>query len=317
MIESKSNDEKIENNKNKSNVNEDIETKSNTSQVNKNLVEEDEQQQQLKMYYPNKPVIGDIFELEDEDHQRQDYILKGYRINFNSFGRILKSVFMIHNETVNIWSHFLGAISIIFLIIYTAIYIVNNLKLIKNFNIKEFENRSQNTYITQSIEPILAYLKDLVNLYMKGVIEQAVYIDKMIYYFSLYIQKNILCLSCSENITLYIKDLLDSLIQRKSSQSSIDFLSYKEDIYKNMTLIVHKYYETDIQLIVIEKWPLFIMLICGIICLILSSIFHLFIPHSKNISNLFNRLDYAGIAILIIGSCYPPNFYIFYCEFRK
>lgn len=43
------------------------------------------------------------------------YIKSGYRINFKSFPGAIKSLFMVHNEIVNIWSHFLGAILIIVL----------------------------------------------------------------------------------------------------------------------------------------------------------------------------------------------------------
>jgi adiponectin receptor len=38
------------------------------------------------------------------------YILSGYRADRNSYASSAKSVFRIHNETVNIWSHLLGAL---------------------------------------------------------------------------------------------------------------------------------------------------------------------------------------------------------------
>lgn len=43
-------------------------------------------------------------------------ITDGYRINFNTPTRIIKSLFMIHNESVNIWSHCLPAIFFIFVL---------------------------------------------------------------------------------------------------------------------------------------------------------------------------------------------------------
>lgn len=46
------------------------------------------------------------------------YIKSGYRINFQSLKCVGKSLFMVHNEMVNIWSHFLGAILIIVLSIF-------------------------------------------------------------------------------------------------------------------------------------------------------------------------------------------------------
>jgi ABC-type transport system involved in cytochrome bd biosynthesis fused ATPase/permease subunit len=39
-------------------------------------------------------------------------ITHGYRINFNNPKKILRSLFMVHNESVNIWSHCLPAIII-------------------------------------------------------------------------------------------------------------------------------------------------------------------------------------------------------------
>lgn len=67
----------------------------------------------------------------------------------------------------------------------------------------------------------------------------------------------------------------------------------------------------------LPKWPLLVMLFGAIFCLSCSAVFHLFIAHSERINNLLNRLDYAGISILIMGSCYPPNYYLFNCEMSK
>jgi hypothetical protein len=43
-------------------------------------------------------------------------ITHGYRINFNTPSRILRSLFMLHNESVNIWTHCLPALFLLFLI---------------------------------------------------------------------------------------------------------------------------------------------------------------------------------------------------------
>jgi predicted membrane channel-forming protein YqfA (hemolysin III family) len=67
----------------------------------------------------------------------------------------------------------------------------------------------------------------------------------------------------------------------------------------------------------LPKWPLYVMLFGGVFCLSCSGIFHLFCAHSEKVNNYLNRLDYAGIAILIVGSCYPPNYYLFYCQISK
>lgn len=64
----------------------------------------------------------------------------------------------------------------------------------------------------------------------------------------------------------------------------------------------------------ISRWPLFVFLFSAIICLGSSAIFHWFSALSEKWSEILARLDYAGISILIAGSCYPPYYYFFYCE---
>jgi len=52
--------------------------------------------------------------------QDNEYIKYGYRINFNTTKRVLKSLFMWHNETTNIWSHLLAAFLFIGFMIYIS-----------------------------------------------------------------------------------------------------------------------------------------------------------------------------------------------------
>ena len=50
-------------------------------------------------------------------------ITHGYRINFNTPQKIFKTMFTLHNESVNIWTHFLPALFILFLIGYLLIFV--------------------------------------------------------------------------------------------------------------------------------------------------------------------------------------------------
>ena len=53
-----------------------------------------------------------------------EYVKRGYRINFTSFKRILKSLFMCHNESTNVWSHLCGALLFVMFIVYIVAWIV-------------------------------------------------------------------------------------------------------------------------------------------------------------------------------------------------
>jgi len=52
----------------------------------------------------------------------------------------------------------------------------------------------------------------------------------------------------------------------------------------------------------------------AIICLVCSTLFHIFYCHSPSVSKLFNKIDYCGISVLTMGSFVPWLYYAFYCE---
>lgn len=55
-----------------------------------------------------------------------EYIHHGYRINYNhSFNSIFKSLFQMHNESVNVWSHFCGSLLFLGMIFYTLFYLTS------------------------------------------------------------------------------------------------------------------------------------------------------------------------------------------------
>ncbi|CAI5958806.1 unnamed protein product [Closterium sp. NIES-64] len=64
----------------------------------------------------------------------------------------------------------------------------------------------------------------------------------------------------------------------------------------------------------IAMWPFFVFLTGAMICLLSSSTCHLLGCHSKKVSQIIWRFDYAGIAILICASFYPPVYYGFLCH---
>jgi hypothetical protein len=53
-----------------------------------------------------------------------EFITSGYRINHTSCCRALKSLFTCHNESVNVWSHLLGAIFFFLLLLGLLIWII-------------------------------------------------------------------------------------------------------------------------------------------------------------------------------------------------
>ena len=73
------------------------------------------------------------------DYLKDNELIKnGYIINCHSLKMVLRSLFVWSNETMNIWSHLIGCIISILLIIFTAMYLKTS--LIKELTQAEYED---------------------------------------------------------------------------------------------------------------------------------------------------------------------------------
>lgn len=66
--------------------------------------------------------------------------------------------------------------------------------------------------------------------------------------------------------------------------------------------------------LVIARWPFFVFLAGSMFCLLSSSICHLFSCHSHDLNLFLLRIDYVGIAVMIITSFFPQVYYVFLCQ---
>ena len=64
------------------------------------------------------------------------------------------------------------------------------------------------------------------------------------------------------------------------------------------------------------RWPFFVFLAGAMFCLMSSCACHLLSCHSHRLNLFLIRLDYTGIAVMIVVSFFPPIYYIFQCEPR-
>lgn len=75
-----------------------------------------------------------------------EYVKSGYRLNYNSNWEIAWSFFQFHNETVNIWSHFLGKV-LFFSIGVLLFFYYPNMQAIGQKGMAEYYKLSQNMTI--------------------------------------------------------------------------------------------------------------------------------------------------------------------------
>ena len=252
--------------------------------------------------------------------QDNEYIKTGYLLNCNSFKKIFKSFLILHNESVNIWSHLLGAFFFFFLIWYTTIFVTNIKTQINNI-------RNDSAFIANKAKKLKQESPDVMkNIYksMKEIENNFKKLDKENIY------------SKSFNEINYINEELNNQTQLsfQSNQTKIkvnytyllkSVYSVKEDIIDLIKLdpALSKENETNLdnnfnlnlntrKKKQLARWPLYIIIFSAIACLSFSATFHLFGLMNANYFNILNRFDYGGISLLISGSCYPPYYYFFY-----
>ena len=139
-------------------------SKENINSVIKSIQNESNKEKEYQMH------LGS-YEEAPKFLQDNEYIKNGYLLHCNTFNKILKSFLILHNETINIWSHLLGAIFFLCLILYTSIYITNIKTQIAKIRIdssfvaykaKELKNESNDI-----MENIYKTMKEIENNFIK------------------------------------------------------------------------------------------------------------------------------------------------------
>ena len=64
----------------------------------------------------------------------------------------------------------------------------------------------------------------------------------------------------------------------------------------------------------VSRWPMHVFTAGAMICLLTSSVCHVLGCCSIHVSRVIWRFDYAGIAVLIVASFFPPIYYGFLCQ---
>ena len=245
-----------------------------------------------------------------------EFIKDGYLINCHSLKLVLRSLFVCSNETINVWSHLLGCIIAILLIVFTFFFIRTS--LIKELTQLEYEDlqvKINETIIPWSSELSKHKLNEIgkINENVEQIIDDILSNshDLVTNYGTKFTTVSII-----GNFIENTKDLINKIVNFFTEESKIlDDITTKWDKCVDKIISFIKYdIMDDIKGENIGRWPLFIMLCAAIVCFGFSAFFHWFSIYSKNLFLVLSRLDYAGITFLIPGSCYPPYFYFYYCE---
>jgi len=238
---------------------------------------------------------------ETPDYLRDVFIHHGYRSNFAHWKLCLKSVFMWHNETLNIWTHLIG------FLIFSALTInahwgLDNQLYNKTTKV-DFVTVHCNDLSSLNIIPNLETIQQKI----QGEWEKLHHLDPYINEFEIgvkHLKDQVLStIEGAQNSFCEVQKKLVNMHEKYQEKNGHITLESLEEILVSMGNEVRKH---------IPQWPILVFLFSAMCCFFGSTLFHTFSCHSRSAFSFFVRVDYSGISCLIAGSLVPFVFYIFY-----
>ena len=278
------------------------------------------------------------------------YLLSGYRLNFNSFKCAVKSLFIKHNELMNVWTHLIGALIFVTLLVIVCGY---SSAFLRQFNsvffpqYKSFVNQDSGwraMYLTKT-KDLLKKIPGLLN--QPDLVSQILEVsrankDKLLDNIAIFLQ-DVKWVIPSGDMDLY-SDLKGEYLRLEANLDRFLGLlsSFQRNVISNISTVnssasrlvqyLHVHCENLMisfedtitlekqflaqfgNLQPLSKTPVIIFLLTAFFCLSSSVVFHLFYPISLVVFKILHRLDMAGISILNFGSSFAMFYYYFHCD---
>ncbi|KAI3665643.1 hypothetical protein L6452_44272 [Arctium lappa] len=222
-----------------------------------------------------------------------EYILGHYRAEW-PLKQIFLSIFTLHNETLNVWTHLIGFFLFLTLTIYSANMLPNVVDLP---TLKNFPDVLRRADLHQLREDLLTCIPSLPNMPDLHKLHSDIKT-------SFHASSDFLPLS-----NWHIVELLTNCLPERFSHSNHTDVCVLHSMKEDVANII-----APLMIRPITRWPFFAFLGGAMFCLLASATCHLLCCHSKRLSYIMLRLDYAGIAALISTSFYPPVYYSFMCH---
>lgn len=221
-----------------------------------------------------------------------EYILRHYRSEW-PLKQVLLSMFTIHNETLNVWTHLVGFFIFLCFTIYTVTKLPKVVDLTTLHHLPHIPNKEDFHKLQMELMTSLPSLPNKVN-FQRLQAELKTALPSMA--------------SLSSLSNWHLPDLLANCLPQSLSHINRTEQCVLQTMKQDVANMIAPYLQQPIT-----RWPFFVFLGGAMFCLLASSSCHLLSCHSELLSYIMLRFDYAGIAALIATSFYPPVYYTFIC----
>lgn len=250
------------------------------------------------------------------------FLKTGYRTHGESFWEYLRSLFRPHNETLNIWIHFLGAVFFIVIGFYITTLFVSGETVHPHLDDSKHTAAIAST-IQVHHEELARTIREEIGspTFTDKVLHNIQKIeDSLVEYYHHVVplvegKAGNLVQSIRRNSQFLIRKIKDFKLKTLSDSLGPSNLldaarNFVDDCLhpKKIGSLLH------VEPRHLEHYPLYVFLMGAVSCLGFSTLFHWFHPINKTVNKILHKLDYAGISLLNFGSSFAIFYYYFYCE---
>ncbi|XVE86978.1 hypothetical protein DITRI_Ditri18aG0079100 [Diplodiscus trichospermus] len=222
-----------------------------------------------------------------------EYILGHYRSEW-PMKQVLLSIFTIHNETLNVWTHLIGFFIFLSLTIYTAMKVP---KVVDLQSLQHISDVLRKADLHKLHSELLTCLPSLPNMSDLHKLREE-------------LKTTLPSIDLLPSLSgWHVVELLYNCLPERFSAGNHTDVCVLQSVKEDLVNII-----APLMVRPITRWPFFVFLGGAMFCLLASSTCHLLSCHSERLSYIMLRLDYAGIAALISTSFYPPVYYSFMCD---
>ncbi|GMH06353.1 hypothetical protein Nepgr_008193 [Nepenthes gracilis] len=223
---------------------------------------------------------------------RDNEFIRGHYRSEWPLKQAILSIFEIHNETFNVWTHLIGFFLFLFLTIYTAMKVPKVVDL-HSLYLPDVLRRADLHKVHAGLLTCLPSLPNMSDL------------NK----FRQDLKTSLPSMEMLPSLSgWHIVELLSNCLPERFASGNYTDVCVLRSVTDEVANLIAPLMRRPIT-----RWPFFAFLGGAMFCLSASSACHLLSCHSERLSYIMLRVDYAGIAALISTSFYPPVYYSFMC----
>ncbi|KAL6756368.1 hemolysin-III related-domain-containing protein [Haematococcus lacustris] len=242
--------------------------------------------------------------------QDNEFIQTGYRYDL-PVKDTLRSFWTLHNESGNIWTHFLGFLLFVCITVWAVrtppaplVFAKPHLDQLWHSvrgNVQHLgENLQHSLPQLQSVQDVVQQLRGSLHTGVHSIHESVHTLQESLHG----LQDSVQSQAASLAAGLTASPLVASLVAEGSAARAA--LALRQQLIVDAV--------RHLLLWPTARWPVYVFCAGAMSCLLLSTVCHLLGCCKQHISLMVWRFDYVGIALLIVASFYPPIYYGFMCQ---